>query len=57
MNKSWIVTVDEDGVVPLPPEMLEEQDWREGDILDFDITADKSVVITNITAEERKRSV
>lgn len=55
MNKTWVVTVDEDGILPIPGEMMTELDWREGDVLDFDIRGTGSVLIRNITSDERKQ--
>jgi bifunctional DNA-binding transcriptional regulator/antitoxin component of YhaV-PrlF toxin-antitoxin module len=31
--KSWIVTVDENGILPLPNDLLKEAGWKEGDSL------------------------
>lgn len=42
-----------DAIVELPEEMVEELDWRVGDKLDYEVK-DKSVVITNLTKNERK---
>jgi bifunctional DNA-binding transcriptional regulator/antitoxin component of YhaV-PrlF toxin-antitoxin module len=31
--KTWTLTVEEDGIVNLPPDLLEATGWREGDCL------------------------
>jgi len=41
-----------DAVVELPDELVESLDWRIGDVLDYKLK-DKSVIITNLTKEER----
>lgn len=56
MNKTWVVTVDEDGILPIPTDMMAELDWRDGDILDFDTSDDNSILVRNITSDERKRN-
>lgn len=33
MVKSWIVTIDDHGVLPLPEELLKAAGWQEGDCL------------------------
>ena len=42
-----------DAIVELPDALVEELDWRVGDNLDYEVK-DKSVVITNLTKNERK---
>jgi bifunctional DNA-binding transcriptional regulator/antitoxin component of YhaV-PrlF toxin-antitoxin module len=32
-NKSWTLTVDDDGVITFPEDLLEVTGWREGDTL------------------------
>jgi bifunctional DNA-binding transcriptional regulator/antitoxin component of YhaV-PrlF toxin-antitoxin module len=31
--KSWTITIDEDGILPLPNDLLTEAGWKEGDSL------------------------
>jgi bifunctional DNA-binding transcriptional regulator/antitoxin component of YhaV-PrlF toxin-antitoxin module len=31
--KSWTITIDEDGILPLPNDLLKEAGWKEGDNL------------------------
>jgi bifunctional DNA-binding transcriptional regulator/antitoxin component of YhaV-PrlF toxin-antitoxin module len=31
--KSWTITIDDDGILPLPADLLKAADWKEGDCL------------------------
>jgi len=42
-----------DAIVQLPDALVEELDWRVGDKLDYEQKEDKSIVIKNLTKEER----
>jgi bifunctional DNA-binding transcriptional regulator/antitoxin component of YhaV-PrlF toxin-antitoxin module len=33
MNKSWTATVDGEGLLTFPPDVLEELGWKVGDVL------------------------
>jgi hypothetical protein len=33
--KSWTLTVAEDGLLPLPQDLLDEAGWKEGDCLNW----------------------
>jgi bifunctional DNA-binding transcriptional regulator/antitoxin component of YhaV-PrlF toxin-antitoxin module len=33
MTKSWTITVDDEGILPLPADLLAEAGWKEGDSL------------------------
>lgn len=33
--KSWTLTVEEDGMLPLPQDLLDEAGWSEGDYLQW----------------------
>jgi hypothetical protein len=33
--KSWTITVGEDGILPLPQDLLDETGWKEGDCLNW----------------------
>ena len=35
--KSWILPVDDEGVITLPEELLEQTGWKEGDVLVYEI--------------------
>ena len=41
-----------DAIIQLPDDLIEELDWRVGDLLDYKME-DKNVVITNLTKNER----
>ena len=45
-----------DAIVELPPELLEEMGWKEGDTLDIS-EKDGKVIIKKIDEEERKKSL
>jgi antitoxin component of MazEF toxin-antitoxin module len=58
MSKSYqatVVAIDcfGDAIVQLPDALVEELDWRVGDKLDYEQKEDKSIVIKNLTKEER----
>lgn len=48
-QREWILPVDEEGVLTFPPEFIELLGWEEGDLLDFDISEDNEVLVTNLT--------
>lgn len=58
--KTWTATTIEDpddpeGVIlPLPEEMMSALDWREGDVLLWDVQEDGSVVVSNKSLEQRQ---
>ncbi len=37
---SWILTVDDDGVVNLPPDLLEATGWEEGTVIEWNVEGD-----------------
>ena len=48
-QREWILPVDEEGVLTFPPEFIKLLGWEEGDLLDFDISEDNEVLVTNLT--------
>ena len=58
--KTWTATTIEDpddpeGVIlPFPEEMMTALDWREGDVLSWDVQEDGSVVVSNKSLEQRQ---
>jgi len=58
MNNTWTTTTEEDAdgnvILTLPEEMLKQADWREGDDLDFQVNADDTCTITNLTWQKRQ---
>lgn len=54
-----IVTLEEDEagnlILPLPKELFEgDNPWEIGDILDWAVLGDKSIVVTNVSYMKRK---
>lgn len=50
----WTVTLEEDPesgelILPLPPELLEIQGWKDGDNLDWSENADGTWTLTKVT--------
>jgi len=45
-----------DAIIELPPELLEEMGWKEGDTLDIS-EKDGKIIIKKINEEERKKSL
>lgn len=47
--KSWTIMLEEDGedlILPFPPDLLEEVDWREGDVLLWSMKEDGTVILS-----------
>jgi bifunctional DNA-binding transcriptional regulator/antitoxin component of YhaV-PrlF toxin-antitoxin module len=42
---SWTVSVDEEGILKLPDEVLEHMGWKEGDLLEWLEQADGSLLL------------
>ena len=55
MNEKWTITVEEaedgsgDLILPLPPELLDMQGWKEGDTLEWNDLGDGSWTISKAT--------
>jgi bifunctional DNA-binding transcriptional regulator/antitoxin component of YhaV-PrlF toxin-antitoxin module len=50
-KKSWTVTLEEDKetnelIFPFPEDLLTEMQWKEGDVLEWDVKDDGSIVIS-----------
>ena len=43
---TWTVTVDEEGILTLPDELLNRMQWKEGDILDWQDNPDGTITLT-----------
>lgn len=60
---SYTVTLEEDPesgelILPLPEEFLKENDWQEGDEIDWHLTEDnKGAILTNITSQARRGKI
>ena len=46
------LTIDEDGVLTFPPEMLEELGWKEGDVLEWIEYGNNAVALKKVNADE-----
>ena len=44
-----------DAIIELPQEMLDELEWKEGDVLDF-FEMNNSIIIKNLTKEEKENA-
>ena len=52
-NTRYEITTQEDPetgdlIIPLPPELLVELDWKEGDDIQFDIGTDGRIIVRKI---------
>ena len=45
---SWTVTVEEDGVITFPDEVLEKTGWQEGDTIDWQELGDGSFLLKKV---------
>ena len=45
-TNSWAVTVDEEGILTLPDELLNRLQWKEGDVLDWTDNPDGTISLT-----------
>jgi len=55
---SWLTTIDEDGVLTVPDEVINKCDWRVDDLIEYsvqEIDGETSLIIINITANQRKQ--
>jgi hypothetical protein len=43
------ITENGDAIIEIPQELMDNMGWLVGDILDFELTKDNSVIITNLT--------
>lgn len=47
-NTSYTVTVEEDGddlILPIPEELLKELQWNTGDVLEWDLQLDNTIIL------------
>ena len=44
-TESWTVSVDDDGVLTFPEELLNKMDWKEGDELEWIEEDDGSIIL------------
>lgn len=45
---TWSLSIDEDGILIFPDELLQTVGWMEGDELEFTENADGSLLITKV---------
>ena len=42
----WTITVDEEGILTIPDELLCRLEWKEGDVLDWKDNPDGTITLT-----------
>ena len=47
-RRTWICDIDDDGVLTFPDELVELQNWKEGDEINFDILPDGTLILTKV---------
>jgi bifunctional DNA-binding transcriptional regulator/antitoxin component of YhaV-PrlF toxin-antitoxin module len=55
-RRTWICDVDDDGVLTFPDELVELQDWKEGDEINFDILPDGTLILTKVEPNESENN-
>jgi bifunctional DNA-binding transcriptional regulator/antitoxin component of YhaV-PrlF toxin-antitoxin module len=53
----WVLTIDDDGVITFPPDLLEANGWKEGDVLVWKDNGDGSWMLSKKLDNENKESV
>jgi bifunctional DNA-binding transcriptional regulator/antitoxin component of YhaV-PrlF toxin-antitoxin module len=53
-RRTWICDVDDDGILTFPDELVELQNWKEGDEINFDILPDGTLILTKVEPNEPK---
>ena len=51
-RRTWLCNVDDDGVLTFPDELVELQNWKEGDEINFDILPDGTLILTKVEPNE-----
>ena len=51
-RKTWLCDIDDDGVLTFPDELVELQNWKEGDEINFDILPDGTLILTKVDPNE-----
>lgn len=49
---SWTITVDEEGILTLPDELLNRLQWKEGDVLDWTENTDGTISLTKSSRQD-----
>ena len=47
-RRTWLCDIDDDGVLTFPDELVELQNWKEGDEINFDILPDGTLILTKV---------
>jgi bifunctional DNA-binding transcriptional regulator/antitoxin component of YhaV-PrlF toxin-antitoxin module len=47
-RRTWLCDIDDDGVLTFPDELMELQNWKEGDDINFDILPDGTLILTKV---------
>jgi bifunctional DNA-binding transcriptional regulator/antitoxin component of YhaV-PrlF toxin-antitoxin module len=55
-RRTWICDVDDDGVLTFPDELVELQNWKEGDEINFDILPDGTLILTKVKPNESENN-
>jgi len=50
-EQSWVLPVDEDGVITFPEDLIEKMGWSEGTVLQWDVREDGSISLTAASDE------
>ena len=43
---SWTITIDEEGILTIPDDLLLRLEWKEGDVLDWEDNPDGTITLT-----------
>jgi bifunctional DNA-binding transcriptional regulator/antitoxin component of YhaV-PrlF toxin-antitoxin module len=44
----WTTTITEDGILEIPPDLLDRMGWQEGDNLHIDINEDDCIILSKL---------
>ena len=55
-EQSWILPVDDDGVITFPAELIDQMGWAEGTVLEWDIREDGSISLKAATDEDSQET-
>ena len=51
-EQSWVLPVDEDGVITFPADLIDQMGWSEGTVLEWDIGEEGSMSRKAATGED-----
>jgi bifunctional DNA-binding transcriptional regulator/antitoxin component of YhaV-PrlF toxin-antitoxin module len=55
-RRTWLCDVDDDGVLTFPDELVELQNWKEGDDINFDILPNGTLILTKVEPNESEKN-